>query len=229
MTRAPSVARLRIAAVIAAAAHVLAGLAAARYLLPAVPAGPVAERLAYVQTVGWGWRLAWLAWVIAGATLVWVLVLVHRTWTASASLAALWSASVALGVDTLCDGLQAWWMPRLAHLDEASFLAVERWLVLGGYVVANGLYSVAALLGTWVVADRGGRVVLVTGLPLAVAALCLAWAAAVTRYDLASGLAAATVALAVPWLLHLGWNPALDGHPRPAARRIGAGEPRSGM
>jgi hypothetical protein len=198
---------LRRAALVAVATHAAAGLVSGAFLVPGTPAVALDSRLAYVAAGGWGWRLAWLSWIAAGAAFVWLATVARRCLPGDrlATLAVVGGAA-ALAVDLPCDLAQAWIQPRLASAtDPAAFLATERWLVLGGYSAANGLYSLATLLLTWAVARRveGGRGLLVTGLPLVAVGLWLAAAGGVGAHGSAVVAAAATVLLCLPWPLHL--------------------------
>jgi hypothetical protein len=209
--------RLWTAAALAAATHAAAGAAAWVFVARGAPGQPLASRLVYLQHAGWGWRLGWLLWIPAGATLIWLLRLVGRR-LAAAPLAtvALASASAALAVDSCSDLAQAWLLPALAARDVAAFTRLERWLALGSYAAANGLYSAAALAITWAVARRGGRALLASGLPLAAAGLWLAWLGLAADYGRVPTAAAATVVLCVAWSLHLAWVLTRLGAPPPA-------------
>jgi hypothetical protein len=197
---------LRAAAALAALTHAAAGAAAAAFVAPGAPGEPLASRLAYLQQAGWGWRVGWLLWIPAGAALIWLIRVVSRR-LAPAPLAtvALAAGAAALAIDACSDLAQAWLLPPLAARDVAAFVRLERWLALGSYTAANGLYSVAALAVTWAVARRGGRAVLASGLPLVAAGVWLAWLGIAADYRRVPAAAAATVVLCIAWSLHLAW------------------------
>jgi hypothetical protein len=210
---------------LAAAAHLAAGLFSWVYLRGGTPAVALPDRLTHVATAGWGWRLGWLAWIVAGLTLVALVRRMRRRFPGEPPLrAALVAAAAALAVDAPCDVAQASLLPVLAAEDPAAFERVERWLTVGGYTLANGLYCIAALLVTWAVARRGGASIFGSGLPLVAAGLWLAAAGATGTYGHAPAAAAATAALGVIWPLHLAATlerrrqaPSSSERPAPAA------------
>jgi hypothetical protein len=220
--------RLWAAAALAAVTHAAAGAAAAVFVAPGAPGRPLASRLAYLQQAGWGWRIGWLLWIPAGAALIWLIRLVSRrlapTPLATVALAA---AAAALAVDACSDLAQAWLLPALAGRDVAAFLRLERWLALGSYAAANGLYSAAALAVTWAVARRGGRALLASGLPLAAAGLWLAWLGLAADYGRVPAAAAATVVLCIAWSLHLARVVAGQDPPPPTLAGTPAADARS--
>jgi len=112
---------------------------------------PLAERTAYLAGRPLGWVVGWSVWALCALVLVGFLgTLLARAKTRAQALVrglAVVLAGSGAAVDLLCDTLWIALIPRLAlDADMSLFRAFERLLLLGGAVVANGLYSLAVLL-----------------------------------------------------------------------------------
>jgi hypothetical protein len=167
------------------------------------------DRLAYLETAGWGWRLSWLAWVPAGAALIWLFHLARRRLGGGlAASVAEALAGAALAVDATCDVTYAWVMPRLAG--EGGFHQLDRALALGSFTLANGLYSAATLLMALGVARRlgarDGWAQLATALPLVATGTWMAVLGATGEYAFVPYAAGATIVCCGLWGLHLAWS-----------------------
>jgi hypothetical protein len=148
----------------------LAGLAfTAAWVRPGTPLAPLAERLAYLAGTPPGWSLGWATWMLCAVALVTFLAAAAQRLGESAALAPLGVtvAAVGAGFDLCCDSVYILVFPRLAawqSLQEPLFLILERITGIVSLVIANGAYSVAALLLTLDLRGRPGLV------PLTVAA-----------------------------------------------------------
>jgi len=128
----------------------LIGLALAWIAMrPGMSIHPLPERMAYLSLRPWGWSLGWAVWGLCA------LALVAFLWRVDVlAKAAPWHgvvlplAAAGAAVDLWCDALWITLVPALARQEPALFLVFERALLVGGTVVANGLYSVAVLVAT---------------------------------------------------------------------------------
>ncbi len=129
-----------------------AGLAfAALGMRPGTPLVPLAERRAFLDGAHLGWSLGWTAWMVCALTLALFYFMVARREAAETEWPrfafALTIAGIA--VDLLCDALYIGLLPQLARGDERQFILVERLCTVGGAVVANGLYTIGAVIITF--------------------------------------------------------------------------------
>lgn len=126
-----------MAPLVCASLNLVAALAMAFVIAPATPLVPdLAERERYVREHEVAWRLAWLVWMAAGASLLWF----YAWWRervrgprraivfALAGLAADWSAEIAIIV---------------AGADAYGAVAAPAFFLTGA--IANGLYTVAGI------------------------------------------------------------------------------------
>ncbi len=129
-----------MAPLVAAILNLVAALTMAFVIAPATPLVPdVAERERYVREHLVAWRIAWLVWMAAGASLLWLYVWwrarVRGPRTALvlalAGLAADWTAEITLIV---------------AGADGYATVATVAFFLTGA--IANGLYTVAGILLT---------------------------------------------------------------------------------
>ena len=129
--------------------HGLGLVLAAVALGPGSPLAPAAERTAYLAGRPWGWVLGWATWMLCALALVaFLAALVPHLDPQKREGAGLTVVLAAAGaaVDLLCDTLFIVVLPDLGRDGPTPlFLAFERTLGAGGAVVANGLYSLAAL------------------------------------------------------------------------------------
>ena len=156
----------------------LAGLAlAALFMRPGTPAVPLLERLAYLAPRPPGWTGGWVVWMGCAATLAAFMVLLARARPLPLVRAAAVVALLGAVLDVACDLAYAGALPGHARSDVADFVVFERRLTALSQTGANGLYSVAILLGT-IGLDRApalarvlGAVTFVGGSVLALAGL----------------------------------------------------------
>ena len=127
----------------------LAGLAlAALFMRPGTPAVPLLERLAYLAPRPPGWTCGWVVWMGCAATLAAFMVLLARARPLPLVRAAAGVALLGAVLDVACDLAYAAALPGHARGDVADFVVFERRLTALSQTGANGLYSVAILLGT---------------------------------------------------------------------------------
>lgn len=140
-----------LAAYVAAAANLAAGLAMLLLLRPglAVPGASVEARLEFVRGHLAAWRIGWLVWHLAAIALLAFLVGLASRLRASApilSRLAPLCAAAGLAADL---GAQSISMGVSPTLDAARFEIVESASsVLTGYL-GNGLYTLAGAMLTW--------------------------------------------------------------------------------
>ena len=172
----PDLKSLRVAALAALFFHAL-GLAVA---LVGIRFGTAVfsanERMAFIASAFWGWKVAWGIWLIAAVSFVWFLARVDELWAASGTNARLSLAVgvVAASLDSLFDTVQIAVLPPVAaHGEAPAFLAWAHFASAGGIVVANGLYAVSVALMTSALSSQLsslqkwlGWAVLATGLAL---------------------------------------------------------------
>lgn len=163
--------------------HVLALFFAAFGMRPGTPLVPLPERLEYLARAPLGWSLGWGTWMLCVAALIAFLAAVVHRLGERADLARLGlTVAVAGGAfDLCCDSVYIVVFPKLADAQppsEALFLAVERVTGIGSLVIANGGYSVGALLITLALRGRKGLVPYTLGVGYAVAGFGLLLSAA---------------------------------------------------
>lgn len=140
----------------------LAALVFALYgMRPGSPAVPLDERRAYLAEHPLGWSLGWGAWMLcAGLQVAFYAALTqHLPTRLPAAFLAVALASAGAAVDLTCDVMWITVIPTLAAGGEAAtpvFLALERFGLAVGLVVANGLYCIATLILTLCLRGRSG-------------------------------------------------------------------------
>jgi hypothetical protein len=139
----------------------LAGLGlAAVGLRPGTPLVPLAERLAYLAGSPPIWAIAWAVWMLCAVALVLFLIATAQRIGDSNGLVRLAVVAAVVGVafDFWCDAVYIVVFPRLAAdpPQQALFLAVEQIMGIASLVIANGAYSLAALLLTLGLRGRQG-------------------------------------------------------------------------
>jgi hypothetical protein len=206
----------------ALATHLAAGLATAFILKPGLETNPdLPDRLRYIAENESLWIAAWLVWNTAALSILFFyasFVAVHDAAGSPASLPrlALLLSVAAIVPDLTAESIEMGLLPRLAEQaladtpSSALFLAVHRGAVMATGYVANGLYSLSALLLVW--STRRAYPVWIVGSGLTVAASGLFLSAAVLA-DSVSSMVGAHFVL-VPSLLAWQAGVALD-----AARR----------
>ncbi len=144
--------------------HVLALAFAYFGLRPGSPLAPLPGRLEYLAGSPPGWSLGWASWMLCAAALVAFLAALPPRLGERADLArlGLTVAVAAAAFDLCCDALYIAVFPALAaearHSSPDVFLVVERLTGVASLIIANGGYSVAALLMTLALRGRNGLV-----------------------------------------------------------------------
>lgn len=182
-----------MAPLVCASLNLVAALAMAFVIAPATPLIPeIAERERYIRDHLVAWRLAWMAWMAAGASLLWF----YSWWRArvrgpkaalaiaAAGLAADWSAEIAL-IASGVDGYRA--------------VAPPAFFLTGA--VANGLYTVAGIRLT-LATPLGGRARAYAAFMWS-AALMLSLGAAIGHPLVVAIATAELFALFCPWCVWL--------------------------
>jgi hypothetical protein len=117
------------------------------FLRPGTPSVALAGRMEYLAGRPLGWSLGWGTWALCALLLVAFLALVAEQRPSAGTRLSLSVACAGAAVDLTCDALYVTVLPDLAaQAPAASFLPAERAVAVASIVVANGLYSAAALL-----------------------------------------------------------------------------------
>ncbi|MCH7720559.1 MAG: hypothetical protein IH988_06155 [Planctomycetes bacterium] len=159
-------ARLRVAARVALATHLLAGLAMATILRHGLETNPVlGDRVRFIADHVVLWRVAWLSWSAAAVSILYFFasfVSAHGTPLADPAGGrglVLMLAVVAVATDLTAEAIEIGVAPGLArqaiaemavtdasHSTVTLFVAFHRTSVMLSGFLANGLYSVIALV-----------------------------------------------------------------------------------
>jgi hypothetical protein len=91
------------------------------------------------------WTAGWGVWMLCALALGGFFVLLAEKLPPVVARAALLCAGAAIAVDLFCDAAQMVMLPLCARGQPELFLLVERAVGLGGTLVANGLYTLAAV------------------------------------------------------------------------------------
>jgi hypothetical protein len=196
--------RLSRAAWLAFAAHLMAGLAMALILRRGLETNAdLADRLRFVDQGRLLWTAGWITWTVAALTILNFyarFAAAHRSHgvpPAPLRTAVLLTVA-AVGADWTAQAVEIFVLPGLAHAGSApGFLAWHRAAVLLTGFLANGLYTISALLLVWVSRRAYSRWVLMAGFGVVAGGSVLsvmAWA------NSAAGMVFANVLL-VPCLL----------------------------
>jgi hypothetical protein len=203
MTQVPW-ARLRRAAWLAFAAHLVAGAAMALVLRHGLETNAdLADRLRFVARHRLAWTVGWLSWTVAAATILLFYARfagAHRTRAVPMAplRAAVWLTIPAVAADWTAQAVEMLMLPGLARsTNTAGFLAWHRAAVLLTGFLANGLYTTSALLLVWASRRAYPRWIQAAGFGVVAGGSALSAAAWVGS---ASGMLAANVVL-VPCLL----------------------------
>lgn len=187
----------------------VAGLTLAAFgMSPGTPLVPLPQRLEYLSAAPWGWTLGWAAWMACGVLLVAFLAAVADRLGRDNGPARLGLAVAVAGVtfDLFCDSVYIAVFPLIASARppaELLFLAVERLTAVGSLVIANGAYSVAALLFSRGLRRQGrvGRGTVGLGYGVGAAGLLLAAAGFTNVPWHAAWGTAATIGLYCVWVV----------------------------
>jgi hypothetical protein len=196
--------RLSRAAWLAFAAHLTAGLAMALILRHGLETNAdLADRLRFVAQRRFLWTAGWITWTVAALTILNFYARfaeAHRSRGVSPAplRTAVLLTVAAIVADWTAQAFEMLVLPGLAHAGNATgFLAWHRAAVLLTGFLANGLYTVSALLLVWTSRRVYSRWIQIAGLGVVAGGSILsamAWA------DSAAGMLFANVLL-VPCLL----------------------------
>jgi len=140
--------RLRTWAWLNLLVHALGLAVAALGMRPGTGVFTVAERMSFLAAAPLGWTAGWGLWMLCALALGAYFVVLGGQLEPSLRRAVLGLVTVAIAVDLLCDAAQIAVLPPAARGEPSTFLLVERWAGIGGTLVANGLYTLSALLAT---------------------------------------------------------------------------------
>jgi hypothetical protein len=136
--------------------HLIAGLAMALILRHGLETNAdLTDRLDFVARHRLAWTAGWLTWTVAGATILNFysrFAAAHRSHGVSPAplKAAVLLTVVAIAADWAAQAVEMFVLPGLAHARNATaFLRWHRAAVVSTGFLANGLYTVSALLLVW--------------------------------------------------------------------------------
>ena len=140
--------RLRRAAVLAFCAHLLAGLGMAVVLRRGLETTPVLQdRLAFLANHRALWTGAWLTWTFAAVAILYFYMAFADVHLPASRLPVLLTV-IALSPDLAAQAIEIGVLPSLASAPEL-FLTFHRVAVMLSGYLANGLYSVTAMILAW--------------------------------------------------------------------------------
>jgi len=140
--------RLRRAAVLAFCAHLVAGLGMAIVLRRGLETTPVLQdRLAFLANHRALWTGAWLTWTFAAVAILYFYMAFVDMHLPASRLPVLLTV-IALSPDLAAQAIEIGVLPSLASSPEV-FLALHRVAVMLSGYLANGLYSITAIILAW--------------------------------------------------------------------------------
>jgi hypothetical protein len=177
------VTRLRTAAVLAFCAHLLAGLSMAFVLRRGLETTPVLQdRLAFLVNHGALWTTAWLTWTAAAIAILYFYLTFAEAHLPTSRFPVLLTV-IALGPDLAAQAIEIGVLPSLAshalstNIAPDLFLTLHRVAVMLSGYLANGLYSVTAMILAWRARDAYPRWVSVVGVAVGFSGIALSVAA----------------------------------------------------
>jgi hypothetical protein len=194
--------RLRAFAWLNVIVHAI-GLGMALGMRPGTGAFAVGERMAFLARAPLGWTAGWGAWMVCALALGAFFVILSGKLEQSVARAALLCVGVALAVDLFCDAAQIAVLPLAARGDPALFLVVERWVGIGGTLVANGLYTLGAVVVSLSLARARDRWL---GLLLGLAGGAMAVGGVIGSARLVEVATGPTIVLYCGWALSVAWS-----------------------
>jgi hypothetical protein len=204
--RGENVTRLRVAAVFALGLHLIAGVLMAVVLRWGLETNPdVHSRMAFIVTHRAMWFVAWFSWTAAALGILYFYTSFAAAHQPSISFAVLLSIA-AIGPDLAAQAIEIGVLPSLAYralqTDSAPelFLQLHRIAVLLSGYLANGLYSLTALMLTLSTRDKYPDIVSLLGMIVGISGLALSAAALA---DSAAGMFWCNVVLVPAILLWL--------------------------
>ncbi|MCZ6688737.1 MAG: hypothetical protein O7H41_03945 [Planctomycetota bacterium] len=146
--------RLRLAAWIALGTHFIAGAAMAILLRPGLETEPdLASRMEYVTEHGAAWVGGWLCWTVAALSIIYFYTTFALAYRSEGGIrATLLRIAIGLGIvavtaDILAQTIEIGILPELARARaDLEFLLMHRRAVLLTGYLANGLYTISAIL-----------------------------------------------------------------------------------
>ena len=144
--------KLRRAAIIAFLLHALAGACMALILRHGLETNPDFQgRLAFVAAQRALWTFAWLTWTAAALAILYF----YNTFTTTHGLSRfpVLLTAAALAPDLSAQAIEIGILPSITDRPELFLIFHRTAVLLSGYV-ANGLYSISALILAW--STRGG-------------------------------------------------------------------------
>jgi len=140
--------RLRRAAVLAFCAHLLAGLSMAVVLRLGLETTPVLhDRLAFLANHRALWTGAWLTWTLAAVAILYFYMTFADVHLPTSRLPVMRTV-IALSPDLAAQAIEIGVLPSLSFAPEL-FLTLHRVAVMLSGYLANGLYSVTAIILAW--------------------------------------------------------------------------------
>jgi hypothetical protein len=141
------VTRLQRAALVAFAVHLLGGLSMAFVLGRGLETNPdIHDRMAFLVNHQMLWTFAWLTWTVAGPAILYFYMALSDAHPSSPKIAVLFTVA-ALAPDLAGQAIEIGVLPGVTSTE--LFLTLGRTAtMLSGYL-ANGLYSLTALMLVW--------------------------------------------------------------------------------
>lgn len=127
------------------ALHAVGLLAAALWMRPGTAVFSSDVRRAFLAADPLGWRCGWAVWMLCALSVAGFFSVLCASLDAAVARLVTTLVSAAIAVDLLCDVAQLAVLPMAARDTEGVFRVVERLAGAGGTVVANGLYTLAAV------------------------------------------------------------------------------------
>ena len=221
-------ARLRVAARVALATHLLAGLAMATILRQGLETNPVlGDRVRFIADHVVLWRLAWLSWSVAAVSILYFFASFVSAHGMSATDPAggrglvLMLGVVAVATDLTAEMIEIGVAPGLARQAVAEmagsdaspsaaalFVAFHRTSVMLSGFLANGLYSVIVLVLSVVGRRQYPKWVSWAGIGVGLSGIVLSAACLIDSVDGMVWSNVALVPLLLVWLAGVGLRPA---------------------
>jgi len=166
--------RLRRAAAIAFCAHLVGGLSMAFVLRHGLETTPQLEdRLTFLMNHRTLWTFGWLTWTIAALAILYFYIVFAATHQLKSHFAVFLTV-VALGPDLSAQAIEIRVLPNAMP---ELFLTLHRIAVMLSGFVANGLYSLTALMLVWAARHAYPAWVSIIGVAVGVSGIALSVAA----------------------------------------------------
>ena len=182
---------LRRAAIAAFCIHAIAGAAMLVILRNGLETNPdLSARTAFLLNHRPLWTIGWLTWTAAALAILFFYIAMaaaHARDDSHGSILrfAVLLTAAAIAPDLSAQALEIGLLPEIAqHADMDRFLFVHRAAVLLSGYVANGLYSLSALLLAWFTRQSYARWVWMAGITVACSGFALSFAALMNSVSL---------------------------------------------